>query len=526
MESNFDDREYWIDILLKIADPILVNISKGTLKKNMLVESVDEDKVKFAYLEAVGRLICGIAPWLELGVDDSSEGKLRGLYIDLIKKGLVNITNPDSDDYLLFDAFYQPLVDSAFLAEGILRAKTQLWDNMDESGKRLILNAFKKTRSINPSNNNWLLFASMIEAFFLETTGKCDENRLNYGVNKFLNEWYCGDGHYRDGYNYHFDYYNSFVIHPMLTDILLIMNKNGFCDDNTLNLQLNRLKHYASQLERLISPEGTYPIIGRSMSYRTGIFHALGEACLLGLYDDEIVPEQIRSALTKVIKKQFSDNNNFTKEGWLKLGFNGEQIRMGENYINTGSLYLCSTIFLPLGLSKDNRFWKAPNCEWTSVKGWKGNDICRMGFINDSNQRLNNKFIKYNRARIDMINRGLENNTIKIINNSDIFSTVHYPDWLKKEYGVGCVVQSDNNSLFIELKCIGDGNLDIILRGSDVKDSNKNRIPIYIKYTNFLINETLIFEDEKLICHDSPYRKSIPVTNGEIVKLYFEWEPF
>lgn len=526
IERDCNDRKFWINIISKIAEPILFNISEGTLKKNMVIESVNEEKIKFAYLEAVGRLICGIAPWLELGVDETSEGKLRELYINLILKGLVNITNPQSEDYLIFDGFPQPLVDSAFLAEGLLRAKTQLWGNMDDYGKSLIINAFKKTRSIRPYNTNWLLFASMIEAFFLETTGKCDENRLMYGVNKFLNDWYCGDGHYSDGYNYHFDYYNSFVIHPMLTDILLILNKHGICEDNVLNMQLNRLKQYASQLERLISPEGTYPIMGRSMSYRTGVFHALGEACLLELYADDIKPEQIRTALTKVIRKQFSNNDNFTEEGWLKLGFNGSQFKIGEYYINTGSLYLCSTVFLPLGLSKNNRFWNAPNREWTSISAWNGNNIVAMDSINDSNRKLKSKLIKYNSARIDLINKGNRENTIKIINKSDIFSIIQFPDWFKNENGIGCTIQSNNNSLNIEFKCIGDGNLDIILRGVDAKNSYGNRIPIYINFTKFLINDILIFDDEKLVWHNHPYIKSIPVNNGDIIKLYFEWEPF
>lgn len=368
-------RKSWLDCLFKIADPVLENISKGTLKKNMPIEYVKEEKIKFAYLEAVGRLVCGIAPWLELGADDTIEGKMREKYINLINEGLVNICNPQSDDYLLFDGYHQPLVDAAFLAQGILRAKTQLWDNITEDAKQLIRDAFLKTRSITPYHTNWLLFASMIEAFFLDTIGECDEDRLMYGVNKFMNEWYCGDGHYSDGEKYHFDYYNSFVIHPMLTEILLILKKHEMCDEQLVNIQLNRLKQYSAHLERLISPDGTFPIFGRSMAYRSGVFHALGLSCLLGVYDDDVKPEQVRSALSTVIRRQFSGEENFDENGWLKLGFMGHQIEIAEEYINTGSLYLCSTVFLPLGISEEDRFWSAPYESWTSIKGWYGKDI-------------------------------------------------------------------------------------------------------------------------------------------------------
>lgn len=57
------------NILSKIANPVLTNMASGTLKKNMPVEYVKKDRAKFAHLEAVGRLICGISPWLELGPD-------------------------------------------------------------------------------------------------------------------------------------------------------------------------------------------------------------------------------------------------------------------------------------------------------------------------------------------------------------------------------------------------------------------------------------------------------------------------
>lgn len=373
-------RKSWLDVLEKISKPILINISEATLIENMPIECINEDRAKFAPLEAVGRLICGIAPWLELGVDETEEGKLREEYINLVQNGLINICNPKSADYLVFDEGYQPLVDVAFLAQGILRAKTQLWDSLNE--KELIINAFLKTRRIVPGNNNWSLFASMVEAFLLETTGEYDEGRMMRGIDEFLNNWYCGDGFYGDGDKFHFDYYNSFVIHPMLTECLLILQKHGKCDGDIVNIQLNRLKQYASHLERLISPFGTYPIFGRSMAYRTGVFHALGLACLLDLYGDNIKPAQVRSALSSVIQNQFIDEN-FDENGWLKLGFKGHQIGIAEEYINTGSLYLCSTVFLPLGLSPKDSFWSEPYESWTQIKGWLGKDIKLQKSIND-----------------------------------------------------------------------------------------------------------------------------------------------
>ena len=65
----------------------------------------------------------------------------------------------------------------------------------------------------------------------------------------------------------------------------------------------------------------------------------------------------------------------FDDKGWLKIGLVGSQPSMGEAYVNTGSLYLCTTGFLPLGLPADDPFWATPDEPWTTVKMWQGVDM-------------------------------------------------------------------------------------------------------------------------------------------------------
>ena len=366
------DRAFWVTTMTQIADPVLSNLSQGKLRANMPYESKDTSRVKFAHLEAVGRLICGIAPWLELGPDDTPEGKLREKYIKMAVKGLEYAVDPQSPDYLNFGEPYQPRVDAAFLAQGLLRAPKQLWGNMDETTRRNMITELKRSRNIKPWENNWLLFASIIEASLLEFTGECEMDRLMYGVNRFRNEWYKGDALYGDGPAFHMDYYNSFVIQPMLTDVLRVMKRHGIDDNGFLAIQEQRLSRYAEQLERFISPEGTYPVVGRSIVYRFGAFHALAQASLLHLLPPRVSPEQVRCALTAVIKNQLSAKGTFDANGWLRIGFAGYQLDLAESYINTGSLYLCTVGMLALGLPADDRFWSASASDWTSRKAWHG----------------------------------------------------------------------------------------------------------------------------------------------------------
>lgn len=375
-QSGNEERKIWVNTLVKICDPVLTNLANETLKTNMPQESLDPKRGhQFSHLEAFGRTICGIAPWLELGPDNTEEGKLRGKYINLTLKALSNAVNPKSADYLNFKTPYQPLVDAAFLALGILRAPTQLWGNLDKETKTNLITELKRTRCIKPFNSNWLLFASTIEATLLELTGECELDRLLHGVETFRDKWYVGDGTYGDGPQYHADYYNSFVIHPMLTETLLIMEKRHVKGAEFLPTQIKRFTRYAEQQERLISPEGAYPVIGRSIVYRVGAFHALSHAALLHKLPKTVTPAQVRCALTAVIKRQFNAPHTFDAKGWLRIGFAGSQIRMSETYINTGSTYLCTFGFVALGLPSTDSFWSANFTPWTSLKAWNGEQV-------------------------------------------------------------------------------------------------------------------------------------------------------
>jgi hypothetical protein len=379
-QSNSEDRQFYIDAMLKISHPVLDALSKNQLKKTMPVEMSSKavnDRSDFTYLEAFGRTLAGIAPWLELGSDNSKEGKLREKYILISLKALKNATNPNAADYMNFDKGSQPLVDAAFLAQGLLRAPTQLWERSDIETQKNIIIALKKTRKLSPGYNNWLLFTAMIEAAILKFEGEADMVRIQYALNKHK-EWYLGDGTYGDGPNYHWDYYNSFVIHPMLLDIwgVLISKEETLKSWRYKNAKkeyadiLNKAKRYALIQEKLISPEGTYPPIGRSLTYRFGAFQALSQIALFEKLPSQIHPSQVRSALKTVIEKHFEAKDMFDKNGWLTIGFYGHQPKMAERYISTGSLYLCNEIFLVLGLPSENAFWADAPKDWSQKKIW------------------------------------------------------------------------------------------------------------------------------------------------------------
>jgi hypothetical protein len=328
-----DTRAIWIDLVRKVADPVLTNLANGTLKARMPVEqAAGANRQNVTHLEAIGRLAAGIAPWIELSGDGTAEGKIRGEYADLTRRAIARAVDPASPDYLNFTRERQPLVDAAFLAEALLRAPRTLRESLEPATKRNLIAALESTRAIAPGFNNWLLFSATVEAALLKLGASWDRMRVDYALRQH-DEWYKGDGAYGDGPQFHWDYYNSFVIHPMLLDVL------DACRDEMpawkeLSARVDeRAKRYAAVLERLIAPDGSFPA---------------------------------------VIRRTLGAPDTFDANGWLRIGLCGHQPAIGETYISTGSLYLCSVAFLPLGLDPADPFWSSPPQPWTSVKAWTG----------------------------------------------------------------------------------------------------------------------------------------------------------
>lgn len=377
-KDEISDRQYWCDMTYKISYPVLHALSKGELKKNMPVEQQKNasGREHFAYLEALGRLLCGIAPWLESGESTGKEGEQRAELTRLAKKGIHNAVNPSSPDYMNFTKKYggQPVVDAAFLAQAFLRSPNVLWGGLDKETQKMTIEALRQTREITPYFNNWLLFSAMIEAFFLEIGEEWDGMRVDYAIRQH-EQWYKGDGIYGDGPDFHWDYYNSFVIQPMMIDISQVLVKHKKMNEKRAETYMKRSTRYAAVLERFISPEGTYPPIGRSLAYRMGAFQVLSQMSLLKKLPDEVKPAQVRCALTAVMKKQMTAPDTFDENGWLRIGMYGSQLCAGETYICTGSLYLCSIALLPLGLSASDEFWSTPAEPWTQVKVWSGEEF-------------------------------------------------------------------------------------------------------------------------------------------------------
>lgn len=376
------DRELWSGVLYQMAAPVLSNMSEGKLRQNMLVElspTWDGRDKRVTYMECFGRLMAGLAPWLSLPDDETAEGKQRKQLREWALKSYAQAVDPAGSDYLLWRKEGQPLVDAAYVAESFLRGYDALWVPLDSLTKQRYITEFTQLRRVDPPYTNWLLFSSTVECFLKKAGAKEDNYRITSALRK-IEEWYTGDGWYSDGPEFAFDYYNSFVLHPMYFECMEVMTDGGTKNGWNVNKgnyakALKRMQRFGMILERFISPEGTFPVFGRSITYRTATLQPLALLAWRQQLPQELTNGQVRAAMSAVIQRMFGDNRNFNEKGFLTLGFNGKQPNISDWYTNNGSLYMASLAFLPLGLPAEHPFWTDAPQPWTSKKAWGGEEF-------------------------------------------------------------------------------------------------------------------------------------------------------
>ena len=369
------DRRRWVEALCRMAGPVLDSLSREQLKTTLHPEyspTWDGRDKNVAYLECFARLMAGIAPWL---AQETCEPDEQAWHDRLYREALASYTHaidPDSPDYLFGVNAQQVLVETAYLAHSFMRGYDRLWLGLDEVTRQRYISQFKAVRCYDPPFNNWVLYPALIETFLMTIGEERDSYRIYFALRK-VEEWYIGDGWYSDGPDFSFDYYNSFVIQPMYLECLEALLCRG-CDTfkSWHERALKRMQRYACILERFVSPEGYFPIFGRSATYRTAVFQPISMLLLNEQLSSPLTDGQVRNALSNVIENMFADSHNFDEDGFLILGFNGYQPEIADYYTNTGSLYIASLIFLPLGLPASHSFWNVPAEDWTMKKAWNG----------------------------------------------------------------------------------------------------------------------------------------------------------
>jgi len=368
-----------LDTMFNSMNVYIINPSIVTLNNNSINSSIEiintydvwEDymisiiqapinKINFntiADLECFARIFAGISPWLAT--------RLEGDYVTKILKMFDKLFAQE-------DIFTkeQSIVECAYICYGFLITKNVLWKQLPENTKLQFINIIRNVRKLIADYHtrcNWYLFHGMIETFLKSIDESYDDVFIS-SMLETIELWYCGDGFYKDGERgFSMDYYNSYVIHPFYIEILKV------CNPSIVDKAFERCIKYTEFLERIVNPDGSYPPLGRSITYRFGAFHALAYS----IYNERISSQhtypQLKRLLTKVLKRIIT-HSIFNTYGFLELGFTGSHPEITDWYSNWGSCYLTTLGFLPLGLGKSHHFWEDTNINYyTQELAWKYN---------------------------------------------------------------------------------------------------------------------------------------------------------
>jgi hypothetical protein len=351
----------WQNLFESIADPVL-----GFFEEGKLVQMLDrpefprKDRLKYASLEAIARIFYPL----------SSIKKEKTFESQAFTQAFENALSQGHPDSFNWNQGDQPLVDAAILAAGFLQNPDVFEKYCTAKMQTGLVEGWRKSLSIKPYESNWLLFGAMVEAALEKWDKPFQAKSIMFAIEKH-ESWYKGDGWFGDGKHFHFDYYNSIIIHPFL----LLLRKLGYGEPIWKEKQLARSQRFAMELERMVSPEGWFPPIGRSLCYRAGLFHHLAFMVSESLLPESLPVSQIRSCLDAILTKVFQSSDLKKpgpeildiRSGLLRPGLFSFQPKLAENYISTASLYLTLWAFLPLSLPENHAFWQKPDSQHSGI---------------------------------------------------------------------------------------------------------------------------------------------------------------
>ena len=153
-----------------------------------------------------------------------------------------------------------------------------------------------------------------------------------------------------------------------------------------------------------------------------------------------------------------------------------------------------------------------------------------------SNSNLTNFFRAWQNkeARINIFFGDDKDNQLQVVDLSKNVKSeqpewYNNPSWMKTP-GRGTMVltkiHNEYQKFELSYQAIGNGTVSIYLAGPDYKEDNGKFYPIWVYYKNFKVNGKEIFAEAKKLSYEHGYQYSIPLKNGEILKIEFETKKF
>jgi hypothetical protein len=300
---------------------------------------------KTAMMEAFSRPLWGLAPLL--GGGESWDGW------DIYLKGFTCGTDLEHKEYWgnIGDCD-QKQVELAALALTLMLAPEQSWGKLSETAKENFSSWISQTNLRETVDTNWLFFRVLVNTALRKVGEKYDFERMEKDLNR-LDEFYLSKGWYTDGDTDQMDYYIPFAFHFYSLIYAKVMEKE---DPKRSSLFKERATLFAKEFINWFAEDGSALAFGRSLTYRFAQSCFWGAMAFAGV---EAYPWGVMKGLLLRNLRWWFQQNIFTSDGLLTIGYAYPNLIMGEGYNAPGSPYWALKSFLPLALGEDHPFWSA-----------------------------------------------------------------------------------------------------------------------------------------------------------------------
>lgn len=345
METNLNRKLFYSEfqkIMMPIEDK-LMNDPSGLLKIGT-AGTIYSERIRQA--EGFLRLLWGYA-----GAYHNQ--KADPVFHELIK-GISEGVDPESSGYWGdVDNYNQLMVEMAPLAAFILMNEDKVKKAMSEKSQKQMIDWLEQINTYEVTHNNWIFFRVLVNVCLM----KCysiDKSKEIEAELAEVDTFYLGNGWYCDGVKSQIDYYISFGMHYY--SLLYVY----FCKDSDkdrCSIFKDRAREFAKTFRYWFDAEGRGIPFGRSLTYRFAQ-SAFWAAALLA--DIEDFDNSEAKAILHRNLHNWLQQDIFSADGFLKVGYYYDDLLMAEEYNGPGSPYWAMKVFILLALDEKHPVWQLP----------------------------------------------------------------------------------------------------------------------------------------------------------------------
>lgn len=336
-------REDMVSALEQLTDPLRPLYSRGGARLEIGKTGASYPAAT-AEMEGFSRVLWGLVPLL-IGGGDS------GLW-DTVLDGIRHGTDPAHEEYWGDVRDYdQRLVEMAVFGFALAAIPERIWLPLAQEEQDQLYRWLNQINSHPCYDCNWLFFNVLVNTGFRKIGRPFDAGQLENNL-KRMDDFYMGEGWYRDGINGHSDYYVPFAIHYYALLYAKLMEQE---DPERSRVFKERAQLFASEFIGWFAPDGSALPYGRSLTYRFAQSAFWGALAYAGV---EGFPAGVVKGLVLRNLRWWFSQPIVDADGVLTIGYAYPNLVMAENYNAPGSPYWALKAFLPLALGAEHPFWK------------------------------------------------------------------------------------------------------------------------------------------------------------------------